>query len=297
MAKINLTYPVRYAPFVTQEYAMRPEYYGQFTVDGVKLKGHNGIDLRAPDGTEVIACDDGFCQEAVDQGSVGYGKYVKIIHIWGETVYAHLKKISIKQGEQAKRGQTIGLADNTGNSSGSHLHLGMRANPYNRKDGWGGYSDPAPYLFGSGSSESLPQWLVNFLTERQVEIGQAEPAIRSWAEAFSKVKSWEEKEGNWNDFISDLAGQMKPKSNSYSDLIARVTELREYEVKTKEMEANYGNFVVKVATSINSNNTIAGRVLNDLTKFVADSKPVNLDWKELIALGIQKFLQKFKSNA
>jgi len=297
MAKINLTYPVRYSPFVTQEWASRPEYYSQFSIDGVKLKGHEGIDLRAPDGTEVVACDDGFCQEATDQGSVGYGKYVKIIHIWGETVYAHLKKISIKQGEQVKRGQTIGQADNTGNSSGSHLHLGMRVNPYNRKDGWGGYSDPAPYLFSVGSSESMPQWLINFLTEKQVEISQAEPTIREWADASAKVKSYQEKEGNWNNFVSDLVGQLKPKSNSYADLIAKATELREYEVKTKELESDYGNFVVKVATAINSKNTIAGRVLNDLTKFVADSKPVNLAWNELISLGVQKFLEKFKGNA
>ena len=86
---------------------------------------HEGLDIRAPDGTEVYACADG----VVDLIYTGkfYGICVRILHDRKvadyQTYYAHLKQTPVIVGQLVGQGQLIGLADNTGNSSGAHLHL------------------------------------------------------------------------------------------------------------------------------------------------------------------------------
>ena len=180
---MKILFPLKREKYITQKFGSRPEYYSQYTIGGVKLKGHEGTDYRAASGTEVVACDDGFCQEVLDQGKIGYGKYIKIIHSWGESVYAHLQEFKVKQGSQVKKGQTIALSDNTGNSTGAHLHFGIRINPYNRADGWGGYSDPEPYLEGETSTElDMPKWAKNlqpFFIENDLKDDQIEPEVRT----------------------------------------------------------------------------------------------------------------------
>ena len=186
---MKIVYPLKREKYITQHFGENPDYYSQFKIGGVSLKGHEGIDLRAENGTPVLACDAGFCQEALDQGNAGYGKYIKIIHDWGESVYAHLQEFKIKQGAQVSKGQTIGLSDNTGNSSGPHLHFGLRINPYKRDDGWGGYSDPEPYLFGETTNDlDMPKWAKNlqpFFIENNLKDDQIESAVR---EAFGDRK-------------------------------------------------------------------------------------------------------------
>lgn len=141
---------------VTQAFGARPEYYSQFKIDGVPLRGHEGTDFGTPVGSSVVAVAGGRVAEVADQGDKGYGKYIKIVHVWGETVYAHLSDQMVAVGEIVSRGRVIGLSGNTGNSSGPHLHFGLRINPFNRKDGWGGYTNPAPYLTSTQAPGALP---------------------------------------------------------------------------------------------------------------------------------------------
>ncbi len=126
---------------ITQLFGKNPQNYAQFG-----LKGHEGIDYGMPNGTPVLAAYEGIVGEAGNQRQ--YGNYVKVLHAWGETVYAHLEKFSVGEGDRVKAGDIIGHSDNTGNSTGSHLHFGIRINPYSRSDGWAGFSDPLPYLNG-----------------------------------------------------------------------------------------------------------------------------------------------------
>ena len=57
----------------------------------------------------------------------GYGNYVLIRHNNStETVYAHLSKFIVKQGDYVKCGQPIALSGNTGRSTGPHLHFEIR---------------------------------------------------------------------------------------------------------------------------------------------------------------------------
>lgn len=94
---------------------------------------HKGIDIDLNKGDRVTAAFDGKVRFARKQG--GFGNVVIIMHPNGlETVYAHLSKFKVKEGDVVLSGQTIGLGGNTGHSSGSHLHfevhyLGHALNP------------------------------------------------------------------------------------------------------------------------------------------------------------------------
>ena len=137
----NGTFPM------SQRFGGNPAFYGQFSYDGVPLRGHNGLDYSMPSGTEIVAVDDGDVLEVGFEAN-GFGNYVKLRHRWGESLYAHLQSKKVKEADTVKSGDVIGASDNTGASTGPHLHFGIRINPYSRKDGWGGFSDPEPYLSG-----------------------------------------------------------------------------------------------------------------------------------------------------
>src|SRR5690606_35365982 len=70
-------------------------------------------------------------------------------------------------GQHVGPGQRLGTSGNTGNSTGPHLHFGLRVAPFDRKDGMGGFTDPLPYLqaapiqadTGSGWNDDVV-WLV-----------------------------------------------------------------------------------------------------------------------------------------
>lgn len=86
---------------------------------------HKGIDVDLNKGDQVVACFDGKIRIAERRG--GYGNVVVIMHPNGlETVYAHLSKIKVKEGQVVLSGQLIGLGGSTGHSTGSHLHFEVR---------------------------------------------------------------------------------------------------------------------------------------------------------------------------
>jgi murein DD-endopeptidase MepM/ murein hydrolase activator NlpD len=142
---IYLTTPFEGRHPITQLWGENPDFYKQFKPGGVPLKGHNGIDFGLPTGTKLLATDAGQVIE-IGTGSTGFGRYVKLQHWWGESLYGHMQGFSIESGQWVKRGQLIGFSDNTGTSTGPHLHFGIRINPYSRSDGWGGFSDPLPFM-------------------------------------------------------------------------------------------------------------------------------------------------------
>lgn len=98
-------------------------------------KSHNGIDIGADYGTNILAADGGIV--AVSQYSSSYGNYVVINHGNGNrTLYAHMSKRLVSVGDTVEQGQTIGLIGSTGMSTGPHLHYevtinGTRTNPLN----------------------------------------------------------------------------------------------------------------------------------------------------------------------
>lgn len=141
---------------ITQGWKENPDYYKRFNVGGLPLQGHNGIDYGTPIDTPIVAVDAGTVIE-VGNDPAGYGIYVKLVHSWGETLYAHLRATWVNLGNRVAQGYLIGNSGNSGVSTGPHLHFGLRVNPYSRQDGMGGYSNPLPYLSGEAkSSEPKP---------------------------------------------------------------------------------------------------------------------------------------------
>lgn len=146
LSKAAATLPSRLCPPfdgsypITQLFGEDPGTYLSYG-----LRGHNGLDLGLPEGVAVKAIDVGLGFE-VQNDPKGFGQYVKLQHTWGESLYAHLSGFSIQPGQQVAQGQVIGFSGSTGHSTGPHLHLGIRTNPYDRNDGWMGYRDPLPFL-------------------------------------------------------------------------------------------------------------------------------------------------------
>ncbi len=92
------------------------------------LEFHKGIDLSAPTGTPVVATADGRVEKA-EWNSGGYGNMVVINHGRGiKTLYAHLSKILVREGQKVRRGQIIGLVGSTGKSVAPHLHYEVEVN-------------------------------------------------------------------------------------------------------------------------------------------------------------------------
>ncbi|GAA4079603.1 M23 family metallopeptidase [Amphibacillus indicireducens] len=98
---------------------------------------HSGIDVRGKTGTPIYAAADGTVQLAQYHG--GYGNTIIINHSDRyETLYAHLSKISVEQGDQVLKGDVIGELGSTGRSTGPHLHYEIIKS--------GKAVDPEPYL-------------------------------------------------------------------------------------------------------------------------------------------------------
>jgi murein DD-endopeptidase MepM/ murein hydrolase activator NlpD len=92
-----------------------------------KWKAHLGTDFAATTGTPARTIGDGVVSFAGVQN--GYGNVVFIKHRDNhETVYAHLSKVSVQNGQNVSQGQTIGLVGSSGWATGPHLHFEVRVN-------------------------------------------------------------------------------------------------------------------------------------------------------------------------
>lgn len=92
---------------------------------------HNGIDIRANEGTKVVAAADGVVVEANSSNhwGHGWGYHVRILHPDGSrTMYAHLSRVDAQIGQHVQAGEVIGAVGSTGYSTGNHLHFGVMVN-------------------------------------------------------------------------------------------------------------------------------------------------------------------------
>ena len=88
---------------------------------------HNGVDLAAPTGSNILAAYDGEVVAASYTGAMG--NYVMLDHGGGlYTVYMHASKLNVSEGQEVKRGDVIALVGSTGRSTGPHLHFSVRSN-------------------------------------------------------------------------------------------------------------------------------------------------------------------------
>lgn len=190
MPRLELFYPVK--PFhVNQKFGENPQIYRQFN-----LKGHNGLDLLAVHGQPVYASHDGMAFWEVDENQ-GEGVvlittdqfYYNGLPAYYKTIYWHLADYgkephlkspvldfvqkNVKKSMPVKRGDLLGFADNTGFSTGDHLHFGLKplksvdGGPVSPEDatdvgnyqnieqlnGYSGAIDPTVYFNGTNAND------------------------------------------------------------------------------------------------------------------------------------------------
>lgn len=87
---------------------------------------HQGTDIVSSNRT-IMAADEGIISFAGTKS--GYGNVIIINHQNGyETLYGHLSKIDVKEGQVVEKGGAIGVMGNTGRSTGTHLHFEIHNN-------------------------------------------------------------------------------------------------------------------------------------------------------------------------
>lgn len=96
-------------------------------INGQARSPHNGEDIAAPLGADVLAMNDGVARLTVDHFFSGKGVFVD--HGLGlYSMYFHLSDIAVQNGERVTRGQVIGKVGASGRATGPHLHWGVRLN-------------------------------------------------------------------------------------------------------------------------------------------------------------------------
>lgn len=95
-------------------------------------QGHNGIDLGGPVGTTIMSAASGVVAGVGDTDlscpGGSYGKWILVRHDNGlSTLYAHLSRVGVSEGQRVARGEPIGYMGSTGYSTGPHLHFTVYA--------------------------------------------------------------------------------------------------------------------------------------------------------------------------
>ena len=104
------------------EWPVNGELSSKFGKRGRKF--HSGLDIRAMRGTTVLAAGAGEVEFAGRQN--GYGRVVIIRHAKLKTLYAHLNRIDVKEGDSVDHGTEVGEVGTSGNANGPHLHFEVR---------------------------------------------------------------------------------------------------------------------------------------------------------------------------
>jgi murein DD-endopeptidase MepM/ murein hydrolase activator NlpD len=125
-------------------------------------KLHKGLDFTASQGTPIYATGNGVVRESgFSEG--GYGNHVVINHGYGyETLYGHMVRVKVRNGQRVKRGELIGWVGNTGKSTGPHCHYEVHVNGVEVDPVYFFYNDLTPEQFDRllkkaayGSAKSL----------------------------------------------------------------------------------------------------------------------------------------------
>ena len=119
---------------------------GRASPGGIGSTNHQGVDIGASYGTDILAAKAGVVVQSGWYG--GYGYCVTIQH--GDnpgtyTRYGHMSQILVSYGQSVSQGQVIGLVGSTGNSTGPHIHYEVHENyelrnPLDYLPGWVRYN-------------------------------------------------------------------------------------------------------------------------------------------------------------
>jgi murein DD-endopeptidase MepM/ murein hydrolase activator NlpD len=112
------------------------------------LYNHEGIDIAAARGTEVLATAKGTVVIVRSSALLaGYGNYIEIDHGNGFTTrYAHLESLNVRHGQHVSKGAVIGSSGTSGGSVAPHLHYEILRNGQN--------VDPVDYLISGLNADT-----------------------------------------------------------------------------------------------------------------------------------------------
>ncbi|WP_442594619.1 peptidoglycan DD-metalloendopeptidase family protein [Neobacillus sp. D3-1R] len=96
---------------------------------GTRFGHHKGVDIASHLNTPIFSVDDGTVTKSYYSDTYGQVIFIKHNNNF-ETVYAHLNKRLVKEGDQVKKGEKIGQMGNTGSSTGVHLHFEVHQNEW-----------------------------------------------------------------------------------------------------------------------------------------------------------------------
>lgn len=149
------------------------------------LKGHNGKDWPCREGEPVYAAHDGVIYRLITENVVSPETNTKGLGIYLRapleddkylvTIYWHLKEFKKQVGDVVKAGDLIGLADNTGMSTGTHLHFGAKyldknLLTINQDNGYEGYVDPLQFF-------SVMKYIMNAKGDQYILLDSLKVAI------------------------------------------------------------------------------------------------------------------------
>lgn len=122
-------------PIACNWYGNVSSYYGYRTSPTTgAIQLHRGLDIAVPQGTEILAVQNGTVKTVSTDSS--YGNYVVLENDKGYvTKYAHCSTVTVSAGQTVNIGDVIAKVGSTGNSTGPHLHIeflykGDYYNPY-----------------------------------------------------------------------------------------------------------------------------------------------------------------------
>lgn len=128
ISAFNPTQPIETTTVVANDEPLVTENSVRVPVDSFQVTQgygllHRGIDLNEIEGAPVYPLMDGRV-ERVFYSRFSYGNHILIDHGSGfKSLYAHLAKVVIEEGEEVDKNTVIGTIGHTGWASGSHLHL------------------------------------------------------------------------------------------------------------------------------------------------------------------------------
>lgn len=117
-------------PFMRQEHSAAEATFADvrsYMYEGRKIdeQVHLGYDLAVTQHVGVQASNDGVVVYAASLGI--YGNCIVVDHGYGlQTIYGHLSRIDVHDGDSVKRGQVMGLSGMTGMAGGDHIHFAMQ---------------------------------------------------------------------------------------------------------------------------------------------------------------------------
>jgi murein DD-endopeptidase MepM/ murein hydrolase activator NlpD len=186
---------------ISQWFAQNLVNYSQFG-----LKGHNGLDYACPRGTPIHAVHNGYIVEATEKTS-GFGvrvtQYFKdgnqdYLVVYGHclrTAYPDMSYNFSNRSIPVKRGEVVALVDNTGMSTGDHLHLGLysmlpNGNKKEPNNGYGGAIDSKPFIVWDNSepegTDMIKRKRVGGTEYLEIGIGDGAFSIGIASSAFAK---------------------------------------------------------------------------------------------------------------